>query len=212
MAITDILGGLDFGFGGISGLISIFLISLFSLIIAGGIIFFFMNRKKWNLVVEFKLPRGVKYAKGPVNLDVNDVNALIDSEIGKGSYNSKRGVVILKRKGKKAIHMKPFNINKFLQGSNHLTVVQVGSEEFIPVMPETYTMYYDQDSGTYSALLNLSPDKSQSKSWSKSFERESKQAFSALGLLKENATFIAIGLVIFLWGIQFLVLYNRIKG
>lgn len=209
MALNDLLGGIGLGSGGtLLNLITIVAISFGAIVIIGGLVWYFISRRQWNIKVEFKLPRSVKYNTG--RLDINSVEGFVDAEIGKGSYNAKRGTVFLKRKGKRKISMKPFNINRYLQGSI-LTVVQVGAEDYIPVLPTSYLVYTDEETKEDCALLKIDADRSQSKSWRSSFERESKQAFSIISILREYAPYIAIGLVIFLWGLQMLLLYNRIK-
>ena len=213
--MADFLAGLTGSLGGFS------LGSLFSsvkyivigfVVIAAiiGILWFFWNKKNWNLKVEFKLPRSVKYLKEGEKLGIDDVNGFVDSEWGKGFYNSKTGVVFLKRKGKRKIPMKPFNLARYLQGRETLTVVQVGAEDYMPVIPESY-LIYENEKGDCASLLNVKADISESKSWRVQYEREAKKAYSIMGLLDKYGTWIGIGLVIFLWGVQFVMLYNKMK-
>lgn len=209
-AINELFGNLGFGgMGNVGEIITLILIALITLSLIGSILFFFYNRKKWNLKVEFKLPRSVKYRKSK-NVTLDDLQGSIESEWGKGYYNTRRGVVFLKRKGKKKISMKPFNVNKYLQGQT-LTVVQAGAIDYIPVMPESYLLYVDDETNEECALLEIKTDTTQSKPWKSSFERETKQAFSIVNILREYAPYLAIGLVILLWGIQLMILYNKIK-
>lgn len=214
MALNDILGGLNLGIGGAGGLFSLVTmvaLAFCGLLVAGGIIWFFNNKKRWNIKkVMFRLPREVQFLQEGQTLNLNEIKGFIDKEVGKGSYDPKRGVVFLKRKGKKKIAMKPFNISEYLDGSGELEVVQIGSDEYVPVIPRSYMIYQDDDGNTC-ALVNLKADMSESRSWKNSFEREAKSAFSIMALLREYAPIIAIGLVIFLWGIQLLLLYNRLK-
>lgn len=214
MALQDIFGGLDLGIGGAGGifnLITIVAFAFMALMVIAGIIWFFYNRKRWNIKkVTFKLPREVKFLKEGTSLDINNIRGAIDEETGRGSYDVKRGTVFLKRKGKKKIAMKPFNVGEYLNASGNLEVVQIGSDEYVPVIPRSYMLYEDDDGNTC-ALVSLKADVSESRSWKNSFEREAKSAFSIMALLREYAPIIAIGLVIFLWGIQLLLLYNRLK-
>jgi hypothetical protein len=156
------------------------------------------------------LPRSVKYLKEGGTLSPDDVNGFTDAEWGKGFYNAKTGVVYLKRKGKRKVAMKPFQLSRFLQGQNTLTVIQIGAEEYMPVIPESYLIYEDEK-GDCASLLNVKADISESKSWRVQYEREAKKAYSIMGLLDKYGTWIGIGLVIFLWGVQFVMLYNKMK-
>lgn len=214
MALNDILGGMDLGIGGVGGvanLVTIVAAAFCGLLLVAGIIWFFYNKKRWNIKkVTFRLPREVKFLKEGETLDLNGIRGIVDKEIGKGSYDAKKGVVFLKRKGKRKTPMKPFNISEYLDGSGELEVVQIGSDEYVPVIPRSYMLYEDEQGGTC-AFVSLKADMSESRSWKNSFEREAKSAFSIMALFREYAPIIAIGLVIFLWGIQLLLLYNRLK-
>lgn len=211
MAIGDLLGGLNIGFGGFGNLVTIALIAITAIMIVGSIIWFFWNRKQWNLIVEVLVPRQVQYLKPGHLLDIDSIKGDIGSEIAKGAYNVKKGAVFIKRKGKSKVSMKPFNVNLFLFNQNKLKVVQVGAEEYIPILPQSFILYEDEKGNT-AALLKLKADATTSKAWRSTFERNSKITFSVVNFLRENQTIIMIGLVIFLWGLQTLILYNRMKG
>jgi hypothetical protein len=213
--MADFMASLTGGFGGFSigslfSSIKIILIAVVVLIVIGSVLWYFWNKKNWNLKVEFKLPRSVKYLKEGGTLSPDDVNGFTDAEWGKGFYNAKTGVVYLKRKGKRKVAMKPFQLSRFLQGQNTLTVIQIGAEEYMPVIPESYLIYEDEK-GDCASLLNVKADISESKSWRVQYEREAKKAYSIMGLLDKYGTWIGIGLVIFLWGVQFVMLYNKMK-
>lgn len=188
-------------------------IILLALLIIGGIFWFFYARRKWNLKVEFKLPRTVKYNKSvdDPEFDINSIQGALSSEWGKGYFNVRKGVVFLKRKGKRKIFMKPFRINKFLQGDT-LTVVQVGAEEYIPVMPENFMIFTDDENNEKVTVLDLKTDSSESKAWGEYFEKTALKTYSITDMLTSllsNPIFL-VGLVIFMWGIQLLLLYNRL--
>ena len=219
MAFSDLFGSISFGMGkgGMLGMVYVIMIVVGALIIVGTLVWFFYNKKTWNLKVKFRLPRAVKYLDDGSVLDVNHVQGVIEYDEGKGSYNIKKGVVWLKRKGKRKVKMKPFRVQKYLQipsggGKPILEVVQIGAEEYIPVMPESYIVMEDDETGEQVAVLDIKTDSSESKAWGSQFEREAKSTYSiqgALAALLSNPLFIA-GLVIFLWGLQLLLLYNRI--
>jgi hypothetical protein len=197
-SLGQLLGGigLKWGAGGIGDFILAILIAFLALGIIAGFIFWIIKRKSWNLVVGFRIPR-------------ND-GKLIGYEKGKGLYSAKDGVVWLKRKGMKRIPMKPFDIKRYLGANNYLEVIQIGIEDYRPILPDSYSELIDDQTGEKALMLDVKSDVSSNKAWKTAFEREAKNAFSIKGFLQEYGGIISIGLVIFLWGIQFLVLYNKI--
>lgn len=214
MGIGDFLSPLGLGNGGagLMGLMNIILIALGAIVIISCIIWYFYNLKRWNIKkVYFKLPREVEFLKEGETLDINNIRGVIRREVGKGMYDTRRGVVFVKRRRKLKVPLKPFQLSEYLDADGNLEVLQVGANEFIPIMPKSYLFYQDEDTGEMSCFVNHKTDLSASKAWRTSFEREAKSAFSIMGMLREYAPIIAIGLVIFLWGIQMLLLYTRIK-
>lgn len=194
------LGGFFGGFGGLGlgNILMMIVVVIMFIGVVGAIIWFIFYKKQWNLKVEVKLPRSD--------------GRLISAEWAKGSYNSKKGVVWIKRKGKKKAPMKPFSVQQYLQGDNLLTVVQVGADDYLPVAPMSYEEVEDDKTGEKAAIINFKTDVSSSKAWKNQFERESKSTYSISSWLRENGQWIGIGLVIFLWGLQFLLLYMKIKN
>lgn len=188
------------------------MIVICAIIIIGGFFYYIHQRRKWNIKVEFKLPRAVQYLKKGETLDYNNIKGNILTEFGKGMFDTRRGAVFLKRKGKKKISMKPFNINKYLQ-DRYLTVVQVGAEEYVPIVPESFLMFIDDETGDTVSVIQHLTDFSESKAWKSNFERTAKNAYSISDALMQLLTnpFFMIGLVIFLWGLQLLLLYNKIS-
>lgn len=178
---------------------------LFTCIIIGVIIWFVYNRLQWNLRVEFKLTR----ASGN----------FIGAEWGKGSFNSKRGVVYVKRPKFKKVAMKPFDVKEYLQGDNILTVEQIGVDTYLPVHPTSFeTMIdekYNKKTGRYEqvkvSLMNLKSDTGESKSWKNSYEREAKSAYAVTNFLKEHGALLAMGLVLFMNFIGFGILWMKLK-
>lgn len=214
MAIGDFLKpmGLGGGAGGLLDLMNIILIAMGAIVIIGIIVYYFYNLKRWNIKkVYFRLPREVEFLQEGQLLDINNIRGVVRRELGKGMYDHKRGVVFVKRRRKNKIPLKPFQLSEYLDADGNLEVLQVGANEFIPIMPKSYLFYQDDQTGRLSCFVNHKTDLSASKAWRTSFEREAKSAFSIMGMLREYAPIIAIGLVIFLWGIQMLLLYTRIK-
>ena len=103
--------------------ITVAIVGLFALVAVGGLCWWLWNRKKWNLKVEVKIPRSD--------------GRFVTAEWAKGSFKAKEGHVLIKRKGVGPAAMEPFDIKKYLQGSNILTVVQVGPEDYLPVNPQS---------------------------------------------------------------------------
>ena len=215
MAMNDLLGSIGLGGGtgeGMMGLVWLMLIVIGTFIVLGGIVYFFYNMRRWNIKkVYFRIPRDVKYAYEGKELDLANLKCSVKKETGKGIYDAKKGVVFVKRKGKKKVEMKPFNLSQYLDADGNLEVIQTGADNFIPVMPKSYVVYEDDKTGERVALIDLTVDRSESKAWKTSFERNAKQAFSIVNLLQQYQVPIMIGLVIMLWGIQLFILYNKIK-
>jgi len=189
--------------GGNTSMMGIFVAIAFGvcmLILVGCIGWYFYKRSLWNLKVEFKFMRSN--------------GTLITAEWGKGMLDSNRGVVYLKRagRGKKKIAMAPFDIKRYLQGSEILSVIQVGLEQYFPIMPDSYLQMVDDQTGEEAVLMKHKVDLTQSKSWKNQFERESKQAYTIMGLLQQYAQFIGIGIVLMMNFVGFAILYMKVAG
>lgn len=162
-----------------------------------GFIYYLLYKKKnWNLKVEVKIPRSD--------------GRFLDSEDAKGNYNENRGVCYIKRKNKKAIPMKPFDVKKYVQGKKTLTVIQVSPGEYLPVLPDSFLKLVDDVTGEEAAVIKLKGDLSKSKAWKGSFERESKKAYSLVNLLKEYLPFIGFGILILMNFIGFVILSRQL--
>jgi len=148
--------------GGVSVVIYVVL-GLIILLMIAGIFAFFYFKKRWNLNVEFKLTRSE--------------GRLTDAEWGKGYYNAKRGVVFVRRpsmgKFSKGIPIKIFDIRRYLQGTSIITVIQVGPEDFRPVLNDSWTehvvTYKDDITGKVEnvkeSILNIKVDSGLNKAW-----------------------------------------------
>lgn len=200
MALQDLFGGM-FGnlFGGsiLTLFVYMFLGLLIMLIIGGSFAYFIVKKKRWFIKVEFKIPRSD--------------GRIMNAEWGKGTYNAKKGVVFVKRKGKKQVPMKPFDVKRYLQGNDLLTVVQLGIEDYRPVLPESFIEMYDDKTGEEAAYLKVKIDTSESKAWKQSFERDAKNAYSIASILQQYAQYIGFGILFFMIFVGFAVLWGRIK-
>ncbi len=190
-SVNDLFGGLDFGGGGILGVIISIFIGLLALSIVIGIAWFFIKKKRnWNIRVEFKIPRDIRQD------DEGNVKGTISKEWGIGHYDSRRGVVFIKRKKRKAVPMKPFDIKRYLSAESILTVIQVGIEDYRPVLDESYLEVIDDETGEEGALLRAHIDTSEGKSWRSSFERDSKSTYTISSFLSMHGDKLIWGLVL----------------
>jgi len=210
---NEFLGRLIPGMGGGGGgmmdmIMAISIGSMALLFIAGLVYYFFWKRITWNISVEFRFPRNIK--KGVDEYGNEVVTGTIKKEWGRGFYNPKTGIVYIKRKKKKPVTMKPFNVKEFLSDNNILTVLQVGIEDYRPVLEDSYLEVVDYDTGEEAALLKTKIDTSEDKSWRNSFERERKSIYSIGGLLKENMGFIVLGWVTICMFVGFSILYSKV--
>jgi len=168
------------------------------LLIVGGIFWYFWFKKRWNLKAEIKLPR----ANGKMTV----------AEWGKGMFSAKRGVCWIKRPGygQKKIAMKIFDPKKYIQGTDIITVIQVGPEDYRPVLIDSFEKYEDDVSGEEACMMNLKIDTSENKPWKVAFDRASKSAYSIIGLLQQFQTPIAVGIVIIACFIGFAIMWTRL--
>jgi hypothetical protein len=213
-SVDGLFGGMFsnmFG-GGLMDLLIKMTLGVVGLIAVGAFFWWwYNNKKKWFLKVEVKIPRGIKYLNSDDVIKEDQIQGIINAEWAKGTYNAKEGVVYIKRFKKKPIAMKPFDIKRYLQGSDILTVAQVGIEDYRPVLTESFLNMEDEKTGEKAALIRAKIDTSESKSWRAGFERATKDAYSIHGLLEKYAPYIGIGIILFMNFVGFSILYTRIK-
>lgn len=209
MAWSDVVGSISGSSGNILGLalLTVFVGGLGVLLLIGGIVWWYM-RKRWNLRVEIKLPRSD--------------GKIVQGEWGKGYYNSKRGVVFIKRPGMRggAIPIKIFDVRKYLQGKDILTVIQLSPEDYRPVLPKSFLYhdrkYIDKNTGKEytikEAIIDIEIDYGKNKSWKTAFDAASKQAYSLSTFFTQFQTPIAIAIVLVAVFAGFTMLWTRIGG
>jgi hypothetical protein len=181
----------------------------FIILLMLGIIFVvFYFKKRWNLDVEFKLTRS----------DGRITNA----EWGKGYYNAKKGVVFVRRptmgKFSKGVPIKIFDIRRYLQGTSILTVLQVGPEDFRPVLNDSWTehveTYKDDKTGDIveikESILNIKVDSGLNKAWKSSWDSAAKNAYSIRSFMTQYQTPISIAIVLIACFVGFAILYTKI--
>lgn len=213
-SINDLFGSINLGFGSSGGLVDLllsFTIGIAALLLCGGLVYWIVwKRKNWNIKVEFRLPRDISEV---IDEEGNfSVKGTIQKEWGKGYYNGKRGVVFIKRKGKKAVEMKPFDVKRFLSGKGSiLTVIQVGINDYRPVLEESYLEVEDLNTGDKAALIKAKIDTSESKGWKNVFERESKSTYTVLGWMHEHGQLIGFGFIVLMIIVGFAIVLGRIN-
>lgn len=125
---NQILGTISSGTGtSVKWILIIICVILVLCVIIGLFIWWKWSKSKYNLRVEVKIPR----SDGQIIL----------GEWAKGGFNLKRGVVYIKRDKLKAVAMKVIDIRRYLQGQDLLTVIQVGPEDFRPVLNDSWTSH-----------------------------------------------------------------------
>jgi len=168
--------------------------------ILGGAAIWARKRKKWNLRVEIKLPRSD--------------GKIINSEKAKGFYDTKAGFVSLKRKSIAPIDMKPFNVSKYLQGTNYLEVLQVGPDDFIPILPKSYTIITKSDAKPEEqkrfALLDIHGDMGERKQWASNAMESALNRFTLKNFLKRHEFAITITIVMFGLFIGFAIVLSQL--
>lgn len=201
-------------------------IVIFIIIGIGLLIWWGIKRKKWNLKVEIKLTR----SDGKIT----------NGEWGKGFYDSRRGVVMIKRpyKGSRPIPMKIFDVRKYMQGSDLITVIQVGAEDYRPILNESWTKHdveyvdetkpkKDKDGNPMvdkegkpiyhttlvkESILNIQTDTGKNKAWRVAWEEAAKNAYTIRSFLKQYQAPISIGIVVVCCFIGFAILWTKLSS
>ncbi len=190
--------------------------------IFGAIAAWALKRKKWNLIIEIKMPR-------------NDGQVIL-RERARGYYDAKAGIVDIKRKKLKAVGMKPFDVKKYLQGTNYLEVIQLSPTEYIPVLPKSYATVSIKEEFVAkvkegkgkdgkdkfvdriftrvveSAIMNIESDLGKRKTWKTYMERAAKNRFTIIGLLEKHWRAIELSIIIFVMFVGFAIVYSRIPS
>lgn len=207
--VNDLFGGIGANpFGG-SGLMDVVLAIFLGITAVGIIVGFFwfilVKRKNWNIKVEFRIPRDVR------EMEDGRIKGTINKEWGKGYYNYRSGVVYVKRKGKKPVPMKPFDIKRYLSGSSILTVTQVGIDDYRPVLDDSYLEVIDDKTGEEAVLIKIKTDTSGAKSWRNQFERDSKATYNIMSFLQQHGEKLIWGLIILIILIGQAIVITRLQ-
>jgi len=172
-------------------------------LIVGLLIWWKWSKNKYNLKVEVKMPR----SDGKIVL----------AEWAKGGFNATKGVVFIKRDKMKAVAMKVIDIRRYLQGSDLLTVIQVGPEDYRPVLNDSWTEHtitYVDEKGNFKevkeSILNIKVDTGEYKAWKSSWDNAAKRAYSLTSFLQQFAVPISIAIVLLACFVGFAILFTRI--
>jgi hypothetical protein len=194
------------GFGNVLIYIILGIVILIMLGVIFAIIYF---KKRWNLDIEFKL--------------IRSDGKMVNAEWGKGYYDAKKGVVFVKRpsmgKFSNGIPIRIFDIRKYLQGDRVVTVIQVGPEDYRPVLADSWTehvtQYQDDVTGDVievkESVLNIKVDSGLNKAWKSAWDSAAKNAYSIRNFFQQFQTPIAIGIVIICCFVGFAVLWTKVQ-
>ena len=119
----------------------------------------------------------------------------------------------------KGVPIRIFDIRKYLQGSSTLTVIQVGPEDYRPVLNDSWTehvvTYQDDKTGDIQevkeAILNIKVDSGLNKAWKSAWESAARNAYSIRSFFTQFQTPIAIGIVVICCFVGFAILWTKIK-
>lgn len=198
MAIQDVISSITSGGGNLmQTVLLIVVIGGLGVVLLGGVGAWWWFKKRWNLRCEIKLLRSD--------------GKFITGEWGKAMFNSKRGVIYIKRpKRGKAIALKAMDVRRYLQGEDLLTVIQLSPDDYRPVLNDSWESYIDEETGEKAAMINLKIDKGADKAWKAAFEAAAKKAYSLQSFLSQFQTPIAIAIVLIASFVGFAILWTRI--
>ncbi len=209
MAIGDVISSITSGTGSTLWVILlIVLVGGTAILLLGGGFLWWWFKKRWNLKVEFKLTRSD--------------GKLTTAEWGKGYFNAKRGVCFIKRPGlrQRSIPIKIFDIRRYVQGDNVITVLQAGPEDFRPVLNsswETHSVEYINDETgetkeVKESILDIKVDPGLNKAWKTAFDAAAKKAYSLTSFFSQFQVPIAIAIVVIAVFVGFAIIWTRLPS
>jgi hypothetical protein len=158
---------------------------------------FFYKRKKWNL-------------KGTIYLLRNNINEQFEDNC-KGYWDSQNGWIVIKRKGYKKVHSRPFDPKKWLVGRDRFHLVQVGIDDFLIARLE-WEKLTDDETGEEVITSKIISDLGKRKVWKNFAERSGKNAFTLSSWAEKHQLAIALSVVIFCMFIGFTILWSRMPS
>lgn len=195
--------------GSTVGLIMLMIIIAIIVFIVVGIAgYMIWQKKRWNLKIEIKLPRSDGH--------------IVNGEWGKGYYNSKRGVIFIKRPGfaQPKIPLAIVDPKRYLQGADMMTVIQLSPLDYRPVLPRSFmkydVTYIDPKTGKEKVqkelVMNMRCDTGASKAWKVAFDAASKKAYSLQSFMQQFQTPIAIAIVLVAVFVGIAALWTQMPG
>lgn len=195
--------------GGVVGLIILLVvIGIAVIVIVGFIGLLVWNKKRWNLKVEIKLPRSD--------------GTIVNGEWGRGYFNSKQGVVYIKRPGKfqPKIPLKIFDPKRYIQGTDMITVIQLSPLDYRPVLPKSFleleVLHIDdktnEETLVKESIMNIECDTGASKAWQTAFDAAAKKAYSLQSFFTQFQTPIAIAIVLIAVFVGIAALWTQLPG
>jgi len=179
-------------------LTKIIIIGILIILIVGGAIaisIIIYRRKKWNLKLIIKLPRSD--------------GRIILTDRAKGYWDAENGWIMIKRKGYRAVPSKPIDPKKWLQGRTDATFIQVGPQDYIVAIEDSYNILSDEGGKQY-ALMDIIADIGKRKTWKNYTERQGKKTFTLRGWMEKHQFAIALSIVLFSVFIGFTILWMRL--
>jgi hypothetical protein len=165
--------------------------------LAIGLSVFFYKRKKWNL-------------SGTAVLLRNNLNEQFEDKC-KGYWDAENGWIVLKRKGYRPVHTRPFDPKIWLVGRNKFTVVQVGPEDFI-ISRVDFRKVKDFESAEEVFIADIVADVGKRKTWKNYTERMGKNTFTLRGWAEKHQFAIALSIVMFSMFIGFTILWMKMPS
>jgi hypothetical protein len=165
--------------------------------LAIGVSIFLYKRKKWNLIGDAVLLR-------------SNLNDQYEDKV-KGYWDAENGWIVLKRKGYRKTHTRPFDPKVWLTGRNRFKVIQTGPEEFVIARVE-WSLIKDSETGELKHISTVIADVGKRKTWKNYTERMGKKTFTLRSWAENHQFAIALSIVIFCIFLGFSILWMRMTS
>jgi hypothetical protein len=129
----------------------------------------------------------------------------------KGYWDAENGWIVLKRRGYREVHTKPFDPKEWLTGRNRFKVIQTGPEEFVIARVE-WNRVIDSNTGEETFISKVIADVGKRKTWKNYTERMGKKTFTIQGWMQEHQMAITLAIVIFAIFMGFAILWMRMPS
>ena len=181
-------------------IIGIVLVILFM----GGIgVYVFFQQRYWNIKVIFSMPR----AKATTTY----------CEVGKGRYNASSGICTIKREGVlgRKYQIRNFDPKVYLQVGKKkdvLQVIQIGTDEFSPIIPDSYFEVVDEDTGKKAHILSIQSSLTKDLAWAIDRKMSLIEAYTLKDFLRQNAMLFGFGFMMICIFAGFAILWTKIPA